>query len=114
MGRPFKAHRVIWALYYGEWPTNQIDHKNHIRSDNRIDNMTDVQNAENCKNKVLSRFNTSGVHGVHYFKRRQNWQVYINSGGKRINLGYFVSKDDAIATRKAAEIKYGFHPNHGS
>ena len=30
-----------------------------------------------------------------------------------IFLGYFISKKDAIEARKNAEIKYGFHPNHG-
>ena len=33
--------------------------------------------------------------------------------GKQIHLGYFDDKKDAIAARKAAEVKYGFHKNHG-
>jgi len=33
--------------------------------------------------------------------------------GKTIHLGRFDKFEDAVAARKAADIKYGFHPNHG-
>jgi len=36
------------------------------------------------------------------------------SKGKAVHLGFFDDKDDAIAARKAANIKYGFHANHGA
>ena len=32
---------------------------------------------------------------------------------KRVNLGRFDDIDDAIATRKIAELFHGFHKNHG-
>ncbi|MBL7599406.1 HNH endonuclease, partial [Escherichia coli] len=28
------AHRLAWWWVYGEWPTGEIDHINHDRSDN--------------------------------------------------------------------------------
>src|SRR5689334_17340092 len=29
------AHRVAWVIVKGRWPTQQVDHKNLRRSDNR-------------------------------------------------------------------------------
>jgi len=57
--------------------------------------------------------NTSGVTGVYWNKRDRKWQAMIKVNNKQIHLGYFEGKTEAITARKIAEIKYGFHPNHG-
>jgi hypothetical protein len=41
--RNFYAHRVIWALHYGEWPASWIVHANGDRADNRIENLRHVE-----------------------------------------------------------------------
>lgn len=107
--RTVKAHRVAWAIYYGEWPAQAIDHINGDRSDNRISNLRDVTIAENNRNETLRRNNKSGVTGVSWEKLRGKWQARIRNKC----VGYFDDKNDAIAARKAAEAVYGFHPNHG-
>ena len=109
----YSAHRVGWAIYFGECPVDEIDHINGICSDNRIKNLRSVSRSENMKNQKLRLRNTSGVCGVHWHSAKGKWQAYITSQGKNIHLGYFTDKDDAIAARKAAEVKYGFHANHG-
>ena len=58
--------------------------------------------------------NTSGVTGVSWNRKAGKWDAYIKVNGKRINLGYYVDKQDAIKTRRDAEIKHGFHENHGA
>ena len=60
--RCFKAHRVAWFLYYGEWPKIVIDHINGDRKDNRIENLRDVTHQENCLNRVSHR--EKGVQNV--------------------------------------------------
>jgi HNH endonuclease len=35
----FFAHRIAWAIHFGKWPDDQIDHKNGIKTDNRIENL---------------------------------------------------------------------------
>lgn len=112
-GRTHLAHRVIWALVHGEWPTNQIDHINGNRADNRIENLRAATAQENAQNTKLPADNTSGVIGVSWRKRDSKWHASIKANGQAIFLGYFECFEDAVAARKAAEVKFGFHENHG-
>lgn len=113
MRKTLLAHRVAWAIYYGEWPEGEIDHINGDRADNRISNLRDVTKSENNKNAKRSRRNTTGHIGVYWESLRNKWRADITSGKKTVCLGRFDKKDDAIAARRAAEPQYGFHPNHG-
>ena len=113
LGQNYLAHRVIWALCFGTFPDNQIDHINGDRSDNRLENLRSVSNRENCKNQGSRSDNSTGVTGVYWFKRDSRWVASICADGTQIHLGYFDKFDDAVSARKAAERKYGFHPNHG-
>lgn len=111
---PLKAHRVIWAIYHGAWPLGEVDHTNHVRDDNRIDNLRDVPKKQNALNQCRHATNTSGHTGVHLRRDAQRWRARITVNGELLNLGSFLRVEDAVAARKAAEVKYGFHHNHGS
>ncbi|WP_404826374.1 hypothetical protein [Pediococcus ethanolidurans] len=50
--------------------------------------------------------NSSGTTGVSLYKRTGKWQAYIQLKGHRKHLGFFDTKEEAIAARKAAEQKY--------
>ena len=108
------AHRLAWLYSYGEWPEHQIDHINHNRTDNRLINLRAVTHQENAHNKSLLPKNTSGFNGVSWAKDRNKWRTQIEVFGKVIRLGSFEHIEDAIECRKKANVKYGFHPNHGS
>lgn len=107
------AHRVVWAIAHGEWPHDAIDHINGDPSDNRLENLRDTTRSENRKNAAESVRNTSGHTGVRWHTPSGKWLSYICSGGKREHLGVFVQLDDAIAARKSAKRRLGFHKNHG-
>lgn len=109
----YLVHRVIWLWVYGKFPEDQIDHKNHIRSDNRIRNLRDATRQENDRNQSMQKNNTSGVIGVSWRKPSKKWRALITVNGKQIYLGSFKDKSEAAAVRLIAEIKYGFHENHG-
>lgn len=112
--RKYQAHRLIWILVKGETPNDLvIDHINHNRTDNRIENLRITTVADNFKNQVLRNTNTSGVSGVSWYERYGKWVARINHKEKRICLGYFENKDDAISVRQKAEINFGYHYNHG-
>lgn len=108
------AHRIVWQMFNGPIPEGmQIDHINHDRSDNRIENLRLVSNLENHRNKSISKNNTSGFVGVRWHKKHQKWIANIKIKGKLIHLGLFNDIDAAIDARKAANEKYKFHKNHG-
>jgi hypothetical protein len=111
-GHKHLAHRVVWAIVHGRWPS-EIDHVNGNRSDNRLSNLREVTRTENNRNSAIQRNNTSGVVGVNRCKQTGTWEARIKLHGKTRRLGRFANFDDAVAARKAAERQYGFHENHG-
>lgn len=106
------AHRAAWKLATGDDP-EFVDHINGNRQDNRLANLRSVTRAENAKNKCTPRTNTSGYVGVSFCKQDQRWEAYIGDGVTRARLGKFVHIGDAIAARKNAEARHGYHENHG-
>ena len=113
LSRQYTAHRVIWLLHTVHWPTGQIDHINGDKSDNRICNLRTVAQRENMKNRKRPSNNTSGVAGVYWHGKSQKWMAYITLNGVKKSIGYFSVFEDAVAERKAAEKKFGYHANHG-
>jgi hypothetical protein len=104
------AHRVVWALAHGKWPDGQIDHQNGLPSDNRLENLRVVSASGNARNRPLRSDNTSGVCGVS--RRRTKWVAAIKAD-RLVHLGTFATKEEAISARRAAEVTYGYHENHG-
>ncbi|EGA3601822.1 host cell division inhibitor Icd-like protein [Salmonella enterica] len=113
-GRLYKAHRIIWVMHFGSIPVGmQIDHINHVKHDNRIENLRLVKPATNQKNRPLYKNNSSGVNGVYWNKINKKWDVYIGHGGKLKRIGSFSCKEKAVSARALADREAGFHSNHG-
>lgn len=111
----YLRHRIIWEMFNGPIPEGmEIDHVNHIPGDDRLENLRLVTRLENNRNASLSKDNKSGITGVCWHKRNNRWKAYINVNGKQISLGSFSNLNDAVKVRKEAEVKYGYHPNHGN
>lgn len=104
--RLYLAHRLAWLHHFGEWPKDQLDHVNRIRTDNRLVNLRDVTNKQNHQNRSKSSNNTSGHPGVCWNKQRSKWGARIKHNHKQIHLGYFSILEEAISARKAAEKLY--------
>ena len=90
-----------------------VDHIDGDEGNNRLSNLRVVTNQGNARNSKLSSTNKSGVVGVYWSLPNSKWRAQLMVNYKNILLGYYTNKDDAIKARKAAEVKYGFHENHG-
>lgn len=110
--KSYMAHRIIYKMYHGVDP-EYIDHISGVRTDNRIENLRSVTVCENNQNQKIRIDNASGIQGVYWHKRDKNWQAQINTNKERKFLGSFENLEDAIFARKQAELKFGYHPNHG-
>ena len=113
-GRLYRAHRVAYALHHGRWPEHDVDHINGVKSDNRIENLRDVTNAQNHRNRRLSKRNTTGASGVFFCQKKGVWRAQIRiDGGRKKSLGHHATLEAAVAARRSAEAEFGYHPNHG-
>ena len=111
-GRGYILSRVVWFMETGHWP-KQVDHVNGDPTDNRWKNLRSVDLDENRKNLPLYRPNKSGIAGVFWEPVRGRWvsRINVSSSSKHLYSGndFF----EACCRRKAAEIEYGYHENHG-
>lgn len=107
-GRRQYSNRLAWFYMTGEWPTQDVDHKNRDKGDDRWENLrlaTRSQNNANCGR----RESRSGIKGVWYRpKARHPWKAFIGFNGKRRNLGSFDTAESAHAAyAEAARAIYG-------
>lgn len=113
VGKSLLAHHVAWFLHYGRWPEDHMDHIDHDRTNNRIENLRIASHKINAKNVAIYRNNRSGLHGVAWISGARKWRARINADRRCISLGMHDTLFDAAAARKSAELKHGFHQNHG-
>ena len=102
----WQAHRIAWALHHGDWPKDQVDHINGIKTDNRACNLRAATNSQNGKNLKLSKANKTGVAGVCWNEKHQSYRAYIKVEHKAMYLGTYKKLDDAAKARRDAEEKY--------
>jgi len=101
-GKLIRIHRLVTNC-----PDDmEVDHEFHDEWDNRKEFLRIVTHSQNEMNRVLQSNNTSGVAGVCWDKRYENWSAYIGKNNKKINLGYFDNFEDAVEVRKQAEIEH--------
>lgn len=108
----YPAHRLGFYMYYSRWPNGEIDHINHIRSDNRIVNLREVSRKGNMRNKTKSKRNSTGHTGV-YKTTAGNWIARITVDGVVHNLGTYKTLEEAVKARQTAALLNNFHVNHG-
>lgn len=110
-GKHYRAHRLAFLIHYKylpPYPQFEIEHKNRVRSDNRILNLRKATHEENLRNCGIRKNNQSGFKGVHWHKHSKKWTSSITISRKRKYLGYFTCPIEAAkAYNKAALELHG-------
>ena len=109
----FMIHRVIWRLMTGEDPGPTIDHIDGNPLNNAWVNLRKATYVENGRNARIPKNNKSGVTGVHFNSRTKKWVSQIGENSGRRWIGNYDTFEEAVAARKAAEKRLGYHENHG-
>lgn len=102
-GRFHYGHRIAFLLMEGRWPSEQIDHINRNKSDNRWCNLREASPSLNAVNRVRSRPN--GLpRGVYHAGRK--FSVKIQRNGVSRYLGCFASIEQATAEYDRAAAQW--------
>src|SRR5262245_57095359 len=49
--RRYKAHRLAWLYVHGEWPPEEIDHRDLDKANNRLANLRPASHQQNLYNR---------------------------------------------------------------
>ncbi len=109
----YGLHRLAILYMTGRMPLHYVDHEDHNPSNNIYTNLKEVTHIQNNMNRSIGPLNKSGFVGVYWCKKAKRWMAQIKADGKIKHLGSFIDKELAIEARKAANIQYGYHKNHG-
>ena len=110
----YRVHRIIFTLMGQPLCEDDfVDHINHIRTDNRFENLRVVTKQENSKNLSKRSNSKCALVGVYFNQKENLYYPSIQVERKSIKLGATKDFFEACCKRKSAEIKYGFHENHG-
>lgn len=101
-GKGIAVHRLV----VNAQPGVIVDHINRNKKDNRIINLRLTNKSVNAFNSKIRNTNTSGVTGVWFRKDTKKWVAEIKVNYKKITLGSFKNKSEAIKARSKAEAEY--------
>lgn len=96
-GVNYSAHRLAFLWVTGAWPTDEVDHVNGTKDDNRWANLRAATHSQNQWNRTAYRNNTSGHKGVFRRERRGRvfYSVRIRAHGAAKHLGDFADIESA-------------------
>ncbi len=100
----YKVHRIIWAMVHRRDPGQMVvDHIDGNKLNNDPSNLRLLTKSHNALNAKRFGHNTSGCTGVSWYARDRRWVAKGKLDGKVFSLGRFLTKDEAVAARKAWE-----------
>lgn len=90
LGTSEYAHRIIWCWMTGDWPEKHIDHIDRDQTNNKWNNLRNVDHSTNLRNQHRSHSPDCGV-----YPRKGKWAVTFTRNGCTRHYGTFVTKEEA-------------------
>ena len=106
--RHYYAHRIVVAMFLGEWPSRLVEHRDGVRDNNALENLINSNITSNNRNIRKNARNTSGVNGVFFNRKTGRWT--LNKFENSPNKPYLYSTHDffeAVCARKSYELHNG-------
>lgn len=94
-----KVHHIVWYLVTGEWPTEQIDHRDENRANNHFDNLRLASCSQQNINHGVRADNKLGEKNICYRKKRQTFAVQISRDKKVVLYKEYKTIEEAITVR---------------
>lgn len=104
--KAYLAHRLAWALQFGEMPQGEVDHRDGNRRNNIITNLRVVDRAGNSRNRHGAGKNSkTGFLGVGTNPSTRRFRARIVVNLEPIHLGYFDTAEQAHKAYVTAKRK---------
>ena len=106
-GYPFGGKKLLHHLILPQKEGYNVTHKNDNLLDNRKKNLEYSTVRSRSEKRKMNRNNLYSYYkGVSYKKSQSSWSARINFKGKRYDLGYFTSEENAALAydKKAKEF----------
>lgn len=97
-----RVHKLVAMAFLGHKPDGYnlvVDHKNNVRTDNRLGNLQIITNRENISKDMENC--SSNYTGVSWNKNSEKWRSYIYINGKQTHLGLFKTELEASEVYQA-------------
>lgn len=88
------AHRLVWWMHH-QTLSEQLDHRDRDRSNNRIENLREASRAENQRNRRRARNNQAGAKNVCWDEANKAWRVQVDAAGKT-RTRYMQTREAAV------------------
>lgn len=100
--RRYLGHRLAWLYMTGEWPTNDVDHKDRNRRNNAWSNLRAATRSQNLANAGGHKTRKAPYKGIQ--RNGKAWQAVICARGVRRCLGTYNSPEEAARAYQQAAI----------
>ena len=93
-----RVHRLVAEMFIlNQNNKKSVDHIDNDKANNNVNNLRWVTPQENSSNRTSNINNSSGFKGVGF--EQNKWRAQITYNKKKLHLGYFDNKIDAIKAR---------------
>lgn len=92
-GSHYKEHRLVWLYLTGNWPSDQIDHINGVKDDNRMSNLREATASTNQLYRKCK--------GVKFHQNR--YQASLTVDGVTHYLGRYATEEEAKTAYEKAK-----------
>lgn len=102
----FMVHKLVAICFLDHEPDGHklvVDHVDHNKSNNRLENLRLVSQRENCNHR--KKVGTSKYPGVCWHKKDKQWRSIITIDGKQKYLGQFKCEEKAAETYRQARAQ---------